>query len=786
MKLRSKLFATVAVPVLSAAVMIEPAAAATVVRPTEAANHSTSTAPAGLLLAQALVTCSDGSQAADQLACDAIIAKRAAEQQAAEEAQRAAEQQAAEEAQRAAEQQAAEEAQRAAEQQAAEEAQRAAEQQAAEEAQRAAEQQAAEEAQRAAEQQAAEEAQRAAEQQAAEEAQRAAEQQAAEEAQRAAEQQAAEEAQRAAEQQAAEEAQKASQPQAEQPAPEVVTCADGSQAASADACPVPAPAPAPAEETPVDQVPAQAPALEAPAEPAPTDQVPADQAPAEQAPSDAAPQDEVPAQPAPGEQLPTESPQTDGAVLPSQDGTQGETPAQPLDQSTAQPAVETAPDAQPTGEQVVVPAVEPPVEAPVLEIIDTRTEEQKLEIAEDPSKTAETVVLPVDNGAAVLDSDKDADNTGIADVRDSRTLLRAAETVAPPPATDAEAQAAAPVIEAQVLQAAALETGTQLEAAPTFEVPTTIVNNATYVTNNVTNNTVIQSNVVNQVTEVRVIEQVDSRTIINVGNQIVVRGDDRERLRYDAEEAYYEELSRGRVRETIIRPDGSRTVTIYNRFGDIIQRSRITPYGDEYVLLYSPEADMEMPHVYVDVGYDLPPMRLTIPVEDYIVTTSYAPDRDYYDFLAQPPVERVERIYSMDEVKSSARLRDKVRRIDLDTITFPSGSAEVPLAQAKTLRKVAEAMERILAKDPGETFLIEGHTDAVGSDRSNLILSDQRAEAVANLLTEVYGIPPENLSVQGYGERYLKIRTAGDEQQNRRVAIRRVTSLVRPESAANR
>jgi len=508
----------------------------------------------------------------------------------------------------------------------------------------------------------------------------------------------------------------------------------------------------------------------------PTDQAPADQAPADQAP----------AQPATGEQPPTESQQTDGEVLPPQDSTQGETPAQPLDQSTAQPAVETAPDAQPTGEQVVVPAVEPPVEAPVLEIIDTRTEEQKREIAEDPAQTAETVVLPVDNGAAVLDSDKDADNTGVADVRESRTLLRAAETVAPPPATDAEAQAAAPVVEAQVLRAATLETGTQLEATPTFEVPTTIVNNATYVTNNVTNNTVIQNNVVNQVTEVRVIEQVDNRTIINVGNQIVVRADDRQRLRYDAEETYYEELSRGRVRETIIRPDDSRTVTIYNRFGDIIQRSRITPDGEEYVLLYSPEADTETPHVYVDVGYNLPPMRLTIPVEDYIVTTSYAPDRDYYDFLAQPPVERVERIYSMDEVKSSARLRDKVRRIDLDTITFPSGSAEVPLTQARTLRRVAEAMERILAKDPGETFLIEGHTDAVGSDRSNLILSDKRAEAVANLLTEVYGIPPENLSVQGYGERYLKIRTSGDEQQNRRVAIRRVTSLVRPESAVNR
>ncbi len=251
----------------------------------------------------------------------------------------------------------------------------------------------------------------------------------------------------------------------------------------------------------------------------------------------------------------------------------------------------------------------------------------------------------------------------------------------------------------------------------------------------------------------------------------------------DASETYYEELPRGRVRETVIRSDDSRIVTIYNRYGDIIQRSRISPDGREYVLIYAPDAGRDEARVYIDVGLNLPPMRLTVPVNDYIVTTSRAQDRDYYEFLAEPPVERVERVYSIDEVKSSARLRDKVRRIDLDTVTFPSGSAEVPLAQARTLRKVAEAMEQVLDKDPGETFLIEGHTDAVGSDRANLILSDKRAETVASLLTEVYGIPPENLQVQGYGERFLKIRTEAAEQQNRRVAIRRVTSLVRPVAA---
>jgi outer membrane protein OmpA-like peptidoglycan-associated protein len=109
----------------------------------------------------------------------------------------------------------------------------------------------------------------------------------------------------------------------------------------------------------------------------------------------------------------------------------------------------------------------------------------------------------------------------------------------------------------------------------------------------------------------------------------------------------------------------------------------------------------------------------------------------------------------------------------------------VPLAQAKTLRKVADAMTKLLDKDPGEVFLIEGHTDAVGADKANLVLSDQRASTVASLLSEVYGIPPENMSVQGYGERYLKIRTEAAEQQNRRVAIRRVTSLVRPANVSS-
>ena len=414
------------------------------------------------------------------------------------------------------------------------------------------------------------------------------------------------------------------------------------------------------------------------------------------------------------------------------------------------------------------PAKRPDRRKPIPEVVDTRSQEEKQEIARDPSKSDETVVLPVDNGAAVLDSDKDADNAdGNAreNRRKQRERARAEDDNVEVPKSDAEAQSRRndrrPTREE--LGANLKEEGRRVDREPEFGV-----------------NDLIDAFTGNGGRRPRIDESRDNRTVIDFGDQIIVRSDDRPRLRRNAQETYYEELSRGRSRETIERPNGVRIVTIYNRYGDIMQRSRIDQDGREYLMIYAPEADEGPRPPAYDVGEDLPPMRLRVPVRDYIIDTSSEPDRDYYDFLAEPPVEQVERTYTIDEVKNSARIRDKVRRIDLDTITFATGSAEVPLSQAKTLRKVADAMLEVIEKDPGETFFIEGHTDAVGGDEPNLVLSDERAESVASLLSEVYDIPAENLVTQGYGERFLKVRTQGPEQENRRVTIRRVTPLVRP------
>ncbi|MCT7663988.1 OmpA family protein [Shinella kummerowiae] len=387
-----------------------------------------------------------------------------------------------------------------------------------------------------------------------------------------------------------------------------------------------------------------------------------------------------------------------------------------------------------------------------------KRDEARERIARDPSKTTDTIELPFIDGAAVLDSDKDADRRRDS-TREERRRKRAEErrnVDVRVPESDRDAQIGWKDRDRIRYEPAERERGERRERRPRYA----------------------------DRDGWRVEREVEDRFVINFGDRVIVRSDDGRRLSRRATETYYEDLPNGRVREVVIRPNGDRVVTIRNRYGEIIQRSRINREGREYVMFYAPEIDRDSRPTFVDPGERLPPMRLTIPVDDYIIDTSAEDRHDYRDFLDRPPVEPVERVYTLDEVKYSARIRDKVRRIDLDTITFATGSSEISMNQASSLRKVAEAINEILDKDPGETFLIEGHTDAVGSDESNLVLSDERAEAVANVLSDVYDIAPENLATQGYGERYLKIETDGPEQLNRRVTIRRVTPLVKPVAMA--
>ena len=216
-------------------------------------------------------------------------------------------------------------------------------------------------------------------------------------------------------------------------------------------------------------------------------------------------------------------------------------------------------------------------------------------------------------------------------------------------------------------------------------------------------------------------------------------------------------------------------MTLVDQDGNLLRRTRRGRDGRDFVLIDN-ERGRPSNGFYAPVV--LPPLRLDIPRDRYIVEAEDSSYDVIEDTLLAPPVERVERAYSLDEVRTNQRLREKVRRVDIDTITFPTGSAEIAPNEAARLDTIARAINGVIAKNPNEVFLVEGHTDAVGGDQENLTLSDRRAESVAAVLSERYQIPPENLVTQGYGEQYLKVQSQGAEQQNRRVTLRRITPLL--------
>src|SRR5665811_2443748 len=181
---------------------------------------------------------------------------------------------------------------------------------------------------------------------------------------------------------------------------------------------------------------------------------------------------------------------------------------------------------------------------------------------------------------------------------------------------------------------------------------------------------------------------------------------------------------------------------------------------------------------------DLPPPVLRIPADRYIVEAEDAPPELIYETLIAPPVERIERRYTLDEILYSPAVRQRMPSIDLDTINFETGSTEILPDQAAKLQVIADGLNRAIERNPREVFLIEGHTDAVGSDVDNLSLSDRRAESAAALLTQQFQVPAENLTSQGYGSQYLKEQTTGPSLINRRVTIRRITPLLNGGTAA--
>jgi len=102
------------------------------------------------------------------------------------------------------------------------------------------------------------------------------------------------------------------------------------------------------------------------------------------------------------------------------------------------------------------------------------------------------------------------------------------------------------------------------------------------------------------------------------------------------------------------------------------------------------------------------------------------------------------------------------------TILFDTGKATIRQESYAVLQSIVDIMKEY----PNTYFVIEGHTDSVGSDKSNQTLSDNRAKSVRDYLVTI-GMDGSRLSSVGYGESrpIATNNTKAGRQQNRRVEI---------------
>lgn len=166
------------------------------------------------------------------------------------------------------------------------------------------------------------------------------------------------------------------------------------------------------------------------------------------------------------------------------------------------------------------------------------------------------------------------------------------------------------------------------------------------------------------------------------------------------------------------------------------------------------------------------------------------PDRDDIDAaeandelleqqLVAPPRRRIDRKFTRQDFRSGRpSSRDSMPAIEVDTIHFGFNESFVREEEIPQLERIGEIIERIIAANPDEVFLIEGHTDAVGSAAYNESLSSKRADAVRDAMLQFFNIERANLETVGYGEEFLKIETEEEAAENRRVTIRRITPLL--------
>ena len=129
---------------------------------------------------------------------------------------------------------------------------------------------------------------------------------------------------------------------------------------------------------------------------------------------------------------------------------------------------------------------------------------------------------------------------------------------------------------------------------------------------------------------------------------------------------------------------------------------------------------------------------------------------------------RKTRSLSLGERQEIAELAASKPKIDLE-IQFDYNSADISKNSVTAVQELGKALSDASLK--GSTFVVAGHTDAIGGEAYNQDLSERRADTIKKYLTEKYSITGSDLVTVGYGKTKPKDANAPMDPANRRVQV---------------
>lgn len=184
------------------------------------------------------------------------------------------------------------------------------------------------------------------------------------------------------------------------------------------------------------------------------------------------------------------------------------------------------------------------------------------------------------------------------------------------------------------------------------------------------------------------------------------------------------------------------------------------------------KAVLNQPHISIAVNNSR--FRLWVNEEKYVDIPQMVPEGKLttLKFKTNALKDGKEKIFisNLKVAEGGVDLRRKLLsegKVSTNGILFDVGSANIQPQSMGIIRQISQ----VLQQEPSMKLKIVGHTDADGSDESNLKLSKDRAESVKDALVSVYGVSTDRLISEGKGESEPvgDNNTPDGKAQNRRV-----------------